>query len=60
MEKDEPLDLIIISGLSTDQLRAQLERGPQFYGIPILPAGCEVQIIPLRPCHIEPDIEDEP
>lgn len=56
----ELLSPIIINGLSADQLRAQLKRGPQFRGIPVLPAGCEVQIVHLYPCRVEPDIEDEP
>lgn len=61
MGEDEPLSLIVINGRSVDQLRMQLERGPLFCGIPIFPVGCEVQIIPLlRPCRVEPDIEDEP
>lgn len=59
-DKDEPLNLIVVNGLNADQLRAQLERCPQFHGIPILPVGCEVTIVRLRPHWIEPDIEDEP
>ncbi len=61
MTDDEaPLKLIFANGWSAEQLRERLELCPQLFGIPLLPAVCDVQIIHLRPCRIEPDIEDEP
>ena len=57
-------NLIIVHGMSQEELlarvRESLKRQPCHHGLPIVPAGLEVKITPLRPDRVEPDIEDEP
>jgi len=61
MTADEPLKLVLLHGITAEQLRAALARCPQYQGAPILTAGAsEVRIVEFRPERTEMDIEDEP
>jgi hypothetical protein len=59
---NEPLILVVLHGITTDQLREEIVRYSCYYrGDLIVPVDAtEMRIIPLMPARIEPDIEDEP
>jgi hypothetical protein len=63
MTEDTPIQLVIVNGMSADQLRKRLDqeiaRWGWYLGVPI-PPGFEVKVIDLHHVRIEPDIEDEP
>ena len=61
---DDPIRLVLINGVSADDLRVQLkadfERWGWYRGAPILPFGTEFCVIELQPDRFEPDIELQP
>lgn len=64
MTPDMLTELVFVKGVSADDLRAFIEderrNWARYGGMPIVPAGCETTIVPLRPERFEPDIEDTP
>lgn len=58
------MSLIVIRDMPQEELlarvRESLKRQPYRHGLPIVPAGLGVEIIPLQLDRVEPDIEDEP
>ena len=63
-KSDDPIQLVLINGVSADALRAQIEnefsRWGHYRGAPILPFGTEFRVIELQPDRFEPDIELQP